>query len=115
MEVERPTSYRIVSELLPRSTQRIHEAILEAADRRPEVILEAGSLGAQQRKHSRDSSCTCYQCQEAGFRKHSGSAPLGHDENYNLTELPPGKQPDMVWIFLAGLLRRKEVFDAWQL
>jgi hypothetical protein len=89
---KRSTTYRIVSELLPRNTRLIHEAIVESAGR-PEVILEAGSLGGGQlRKHSRESSsCTCYQCQEAGFRKHSaGSAPLVHDENYNLT-VPTGK------------------------
>jgi hypothetical protein len=91
---KRSTTYRIVSELLPRNTRLIHEAIVESAGR-PEVILEAGSLGGggQLRKHSRESSsCTCYQCQEAGFRKHSaaGSASLVHDENYNLT-VPTGK------------------------
>jgi hypothetical protein len=89
---KKSATYRIVSELLPRSTRLIHEAIVESAGR-PEVILEAGSLGGGQlRKHSRESSsCTCYQCQEAGFRKHSaGSAPLVHDENYNLT-VPTGK------------------------
>ena len=82
-ESEARATYRIVSELLPRSTQLIHEAILESAGR-PEVILEAGQL----RKHSRDSSCTCYQCQEAGIRKHS-SASLVLDENYNLA-VPTG-------------------------
>ena len=83
-------TYRIVSELLPRSTQLIHEAILESAARGgAEVILDAGQL----RKHSRESSCTCYQCQEevvgGGRRKHS-SASLVHDENFNLT-IPTGK------------------------
>jgi hypothetical protein len=92
---KRSTTYRIVSELLPRNTRLIHEAIVESAGR-PEVILEAGSLGGggQLRKHSRESSsCTCYQCQEAGFRKHSaaGSASLVHDENYNLTVPTTGK------------------------
>jgi hypothetical protein len=77
-------TYRIVSELLPRSTQLIHEAILESG--RPEVILEAGQL----RKHSRDSSCTCYQCHEAGIRKHSSSS-IFHDENYNIA-VPSGNE-----------------------
>jgi hypothetical protein len=78
-------TYRIVSELLPRSTQLIHEAILESG--RPEVILEAGQL----RKHSRDSSCTCYQCHhEAESRKHS-SASIFHDENCNIA-LPSGNR-----------------------
>ena len=68
-------TYRVISELVPSTTSRIHEAIIDTA--RPEVILDVDQL----QHESRVESCTCWQC--TGSRKSSKSS-LIQDENSNI-------------------------------
>ena len=76
-EKEQEETYRVISELVPSTTSRIHEAILDTA--RPEVVLDVHKLehGVQ------GNTCTCWQC--TGSRKSSKSS-LMQDENSNIIQ-----------------------------
>jgi len=75
-------SYRVVSELLPHSTQQIHEAILEAGRK-----ISNSSSKSQ-------SSCTCYQCQNSQKSSQNSLLEFGHKTPY--TSLVPDINSNLI-------------------
>ena len=75
-------SYRVVSELLPHSTQQIHEAILEAGRK-----ISNSSSKSQ-------SSCTCYQCQNSQKSSQNSLPDFGHKTPY--TSLIPDINSNLI-------------------